>query len=969
VYKHFKEMYPDAPDDVEKLLEEEGDPATRRNAFVMMFQVALDRALQYLARNLERVTSFGDGFALILLDLIRKVARGDASRKAKFIRIVFALLENTSSAVTFEAASTLTALSTTPSAIRAAAGAFIKILNRESDNNVKLIVLDRLAGLRRKHSKVLREMVMDILRALSSPNNDIRRRCLDVAMDLVTPRNVDEVMATLKKEIVSTSSAVAASSGSGSGASSGGVAAAGLGGAGSSSGSSSGGSDGEALRYRTMLITAIHGCAVRFPDVAPQAVHLLMDFLSGADATGGALTAVEFVREIVELCPAMRAGVISKLREVMPDIAASDVYRVALWLLGQYSTSDAEVDAAIHTIRQCIGPLPLNQLWSDFVASQKAAREAAAPSDKAAAAPAKKSGPIVLADGTYASQSAVTDDKAGGSGSGGDNDDDLDDAGLSHEDILPKLRQLLLSGDFFLGSVVSSTLTKLALRVSEHRGREDRHTKSVMVDAMLVMCSIIELGASGLACTNSLLPQAVIPQALRIAAAAGVGGFKAAGTPAANNVLPGASSGAAAAATQAAAHSSGVRIDQDSFERIVLCMRVLGDPNATAATLPVLLHSCKDAFSALLQERKARIAQAAKEGIASFSAVAGAAGSSAMMFGGASSSTSKAAGGAGANTEEAKAALAADLVAKAQVDDCFYARLLSANKGLADDFAGPAGSSQQGGGEDDFDPTKAMSGVGGGAGGSAFTENFSERLKRVHQLTGFSDPIYAEAFVKVHEYDVILEITLINRTDQTLTNVAVELSTMGDLRLVERPPSFTLAPKDSRTIKANIKVSSTETGHIFGTIVYDSTAGSSASTASGGDRTSVINLCELHLDIMDYIHPAHTSDASFRSMWSDFEWENKVNVNTNLTNLQEFIRHVAKVTNMRILTPVAALGPTVNFLAANLYARSVFGEDALVNISVENRADGGIRGHIRIRAKTQGVALSLGDRITAKQKV
>ena len=44
------------------------------------------------------------------------------------------------------------------------------------------------------------------------------------------------------------------------------------------------------------------------------------------------------------------------------------------------------------------------------------------------------------------------------------------------------------------------------------------------------------------------------------------------------------------------------------------------------------------------------------------------------------------------------------------------------------------------------------------------------------------------------------------------------------------------------------------------------------------------------------------------------------------------------------------------------------GEDALVNISVENKADGAIRGHIRIRAKTQGVALSLGDRITAKQK-
>jgi len=791
-----------------------------------------------LSPSPPQVLSFGDGFALILLDLIRKVARSDPSRKAKFIRINFALLDNPSAAVSFEAASTLTALSSTPSAIRAAAGAFIKILNKESDNNVKLIVLDRLAALRRKHPKVLRELVMDILRCLSSPNNDIRRRTLDVAMDLVSPRNVDEVMSLLKKEIVSTS---AAASGSGGGA--------GAGSAGAASGASSP-ADVENLKYRTMLITAIHGCAVRFPDVAAQAVHLLMDFLSG----DGALTVVEFVREIVETYPDMRRGVVGKLRDVMTEISSSEVYRVALWLLGQYSDSDAEVDAAIHTIRECIGPLPLVQAWPDFVAAQKAAASAAAGAGPAAAAAApKKTGPVVLADGTYATQSAAPEAaskaRAGASAAAGSSSSSEDD--VDGEELLPKLRQLLLSGDFFLGSVVSSTLTKLALRVSEHRGREDRHTKSVMVDAMLVMCAIIELGASGLACTAALLPASVMPQAARVAAAAGVGGFKVTG---------------AAAGPGGAAAAPGVRIDQDSFERIVLCMRVLGDPSATAAALPVLLHSCRDAFSTLLAERKARVVQAAKEGVASFSAVAGASGSSALMFSPTSASAAAAAtaGGVAEDRDGPKAGAGALAAARSQADDCLNIRLLAPNRGSADDTALA---------DDDMDTMKAI-------GASAFTENFAERLKRVHQLTGFGDPVYAEAFVKVHEYDVVLEITVINRTDTTLTNVAVELSTMGDLRLVERPPSFTLGPKDARTIKANIKVSSTETGHIFGTIVYDSTT--PAGTAAGGDRTNVINLSELHLDIMDYIHPAHCSDASFRSMWSDFEWENKVNVNTNI---------------------------------------------------------------------------------------
>lgn len=162
---------------------------------------------------------------------------------------------------------------------------------------------------------------------------------------------------------------------------------------------------------------------------------------------------------------------------------------------------------------------------------------------------------------------------------------------------------------------------------------------------------------------------------------------------------------------------------------------------------------------------------------------------------------------------------------------------------------------------------------------------------------------------------------VINRTPNTLTNLTVELSTMGDLRLVERPQSHTIGPLDSRNIRANIKVigcvaelellsfvprllagldrgsrwefrmeaggraglmffstcmffvfwirqvSSTETGHIFGTIVYEN-----SSTA----EKTYINLNDIQMDIMDYIKPASCSEESFRSMWAEFEWENKV---------------------------------------------------------------------------------------------
>ena len=163
---------------------------------------------------------------------------------------------------------------------------------------------------------------------------------------------------------------------------------------------------------------------------------------------------------------------------------------------------------------------------------------------------------------------------------------------------------------------------------------------------------------------------------------------------------------------------------------------------------------------------------------------------------------------------------------------------------------------------------------------------------------------------------------------------------------------------ETKHVRANIKVSSTETGVIFGNIVYES---------SGSDRNVVV-LNDIHIDIMDYIRPATCTDTQFRSMWAEFEWENKVAVNTTIPDLGPFLDHIVASTNMNCLTPNDSLNGTCSFLAANLYAKSIFGEDALVNVSVEKNDAGKIMGYIRIRSKTQGIALSLGDRVSLKMK-
>ena len=73
-------------------------------------------------------------------------------------------------------------------------------------------------------------------------------------------------------------------------------------------------------------------------------------------------------------------------------------------------------------------------------------------------------------------------------------------------------------------------------------------------------------------------------------------------------------------------------------------------------------------------------------------------------------------------------------------------------------------------------------------------------------------------------------------------------------------------------------------------------------TGAASDRNCVV-LNDIHIDIMDYIMPAQCTDTEFRQMWADFEWENKISVSTNITNLNDYLQHILQTTNMKCLTP------------------------------------------------------------------
>jgi coatomer subunit beta len=81
------------------------------------------------------------------------------------------------------------------------------------------------------------------------------------------------------------------------------------------------------------------------------------------------------------------------------------VYRTALWVLGEYSLTTDDIDQAFSTLKNEIGALPLvKDGTEDEAESDKEKKEKA----DVLMSPIPSSRPAILADGTYATQSAFS---------------------------------------------------------------------------------------------------------------------------------------------------------------------------------------------------------------------------------------------------------------------------------------------------------------------------------------------------------------------------------------------------------------------------------------------------------------------------------------------------------------------------------------------------------------------------------
>ncbi|KAI3960720.1 hypothetical protein MKW92_017431 [Papaver armeniacum] len=344
IYKllQVEQLLVDAPEVIEKALSSEQDPSAKRNVFLVFFTCAQEREINYLRTHVNSIPEWGE------------TNRG---WKGKYIKIIISLLNAPSNA---------------------------------SDSSVKLIVLDRLNELKTSHREIMVDMITDVLMTI------------DIALELITPRNIDEVVQALKKIVVKTQSTELEKNG----------------------------------EYRQMLIV----------------VHLLMDCL-GDSNVASAIDMVVFVHEIIETNPKLVVAIMTRLLDTF-----------STWI--QYC-SFSEVENGLAPIKQCLGDLPF------FTVNEGGGgADTSKPSQQVNSISVSYRRPAILADGTYATQSAASEIAL--------SPPTFDQGSLASPGYL---RSLNITGDFSLEQLEEVQPSKPEVNKASSQ-------------ALLVMVSMLQLGQS-----------------------------------------------------------------------------------------------------------------------------------------------------------------------------------------------------------------------------------------------------------------------------------------------------------------------------------------------------------------------------------------------------------------------------------------------------------------------------------------
>lgn len=106
--------------------------------------------------------------------------------------------------------------------------------------------------------------------------------------------------------------------------------------------------------------------------------------------------------EVVEKFPQLRQTICEKLIQTLGEIKSGKVYRGVLWILGEYAESVPEIQETFQQLRKVLGEIPI------LASEQRLLDESGVEEGEKDEVKTESTKPKVLADGTYATETAFT---------------------------------------------------------------------------------------------------------------------------------------------------------------------------------------------------------------------------------------------------------------------------------------------------------------------------------------------------------------------------------------------------------------------------------------------------------------------------------------------------------------------------------------------------------------------------------
>lgn len=903
IYENFPDLLPDAVELVEGAIYAEKDLLTQRNLFDMLAHFSPERAAAYLNEFIEAHESslgnVGSAFLHSVVSFCRQQLRTSTTERMRYAAILFAVLQSRDASVMYACASTLLTLTHSPAAITQAIRTYVDVLQSQSDNTVRLIVVEQLHLIKEQHRAVLEASLPDILSVLHQEVvTELRQALWGLASDLVSKKTVDEFVGMILKELMVATQEIQTAS---------------------ATDSNEGASGMQALeRYRLDLIRSLRVAVDKFSDLVGDRIALALpdcycftvvgkerwmnvgvsngnrrsrpgEARQEATSSDVACSNVELLvlmKHTLHHCRSVRDKALVRLCQALSRFVEADVQHGALWLLGAYCDPDGAL-GMIQKLRAELGAFPL--------VLPKGPSET---ETSAAAAGELRPVTTVQEDGTYgvayvtggeadAVPSERWVDRMGSS---------LGESFTGKGDTDSPLRVQICRGDDFLLSSFITCLQRLLRKVPQAHRAEAKN-----------------------------IVQEIVVECLRYA--------------------------------ETLQSGSGIEIGDDALEQLQLTMAMLSEDEASAS---------KEILANALQTSVELLKVYAPEGAGEEGSATGGKGVGAAAESEAAAALLRFVRGQGPIPENGIQFSEGDIGAPLQFS-------LLGDEETADVPLLADGLSLE-------VPEKKISGspVSCTSLGNPAVECarlYLQRLEEVQVVSGTCDPIYCEVRVVVNGFDVNVEWRLANNTSSLLKNVMVDLASLGGMKLCERAQLFSLQPHETLHMRTPLKVGSTETGVIFGYLLFEYPDG----------KPEYMVLENITVDVMQYILPVHDmSDATFRVKWKKSDWENKIVISTSAPSLDAYVTQVEEALNVgrvqsvgeneRVMAIVSGensarlRGGQTEALAGclcyNLAARSVFGEDLLVNISVETSGEtDGISGIIRIRSKTHTLAYGVGKKL------